>query len=89
MFGVGDGNRTRNVRSHSPVLCQLSYSNRRESIITTRAEGGSVLRQWIGTNEEFTRVVTTVWNQTAPLPAAAGSGLESVPPQQLQDKHNP
>jgi hypothetical protein len=28
MFGVGDGNRTRNVRSHSPVLCQLSYSHR-------------------------------------------------------------
>jgi hypothetical protein len=26
--GVGDGNRTRNVRSHSPVLCQLSYSHR-------------------------------------------------------------
>jgi hypothetical protein len=25
---VGDGNRTRNVRSHSPVLCQLSYSHR-------------------------------------------------------------
>ena len=27
-IGVGDGNRTRNVRSHSPVLCQLSYSHR-------------------------------------------------------------
>jgi hypothetical protein len=26
--GVGDGNRTRNRRSHSPVLCQLSYSHR-------------------------------------------------------------
>ena len=26
-LGVGDGNRTRNVRSHSPVLCQLSYSH--------------------------------------------------------------
>jgi hypothetical protein len=26
--GVGDGNRTRNNRSHSPVLCQLSYSHR-------------------------------------------------------------
>jgi hypothetical protein len=26
--GVGDGNRTHNVRSHSPVLCQLSYSHR-------------------------------------------------------------
>ncbi len=25
--GVGDGNRTHNVRSHSPVLCQLSYSH--------------------------------------------------------------
>jgi hypothetical protein len=25
MVGVGDGNRTHNVRSHSPVLCQLSY----------------------------------------------------------------
>ena len=25
--GVGDGNRTHNVRSHSPVLCQLSYTH--------------------------------------------------------------
>ena len=27
-IGVGNGNRTRNRRSHSPVLCQLSYSHR-------------------------------------------------------------
>src|ERR1700679_2771170 len=27
-LGVGNGNRTRNRRSHSPVLCQLSYSHR-------------------------------------------------------------
>jgi hypothetical protein len=27
-IGVGDGNRTRNIRSHSPVLCRLSYSHR-------------------------------------------------------------
>ena len=27
--GVGDGNRTRNRRSHSPMLYQLSYSHRR------------------------------------------------------------
>ena len=27
-FGVGNGNRTRNRWSHSPVLCQLSYSHR-------------------------------------------------------------
>ena len=26
--GVGNGNRTRNRWSHSPVLCQLSYSHR-------------------------------------------------------------
>jgi hypothetical protein len=32
-FGVGNGNRTRNRRSHSPVLCQLSYSHRRAFII--------------------------------------------------------
>lgn len=25
--GVGNGNRTRNRWSHSPVLCQLSYSH--------------------------------------------------------------
>ena len=31
--GVGNGNRTRNRRSHSPVLCQLSYSHRRTLII--------------------------------------------------------
>src|ERR1700756_1518946 len=31
--GVGNGNRTRNRRSHSPVLCQLSYSHRRNFII--------------------------------------------------------
>ena len=35
-YGVGDGNRTRNNRSHSPVLCQLSYSHRMLSIIHTR-----------------------------------------------------
>ena len=34
-FGVGNGNRTRNRRSHSPVLCQLSYSHRKKSIIAT------------------------------------------------------
>lgn len=37
--GVGDGNRTRNVRSHSPVLCQLSYSHRSSTIITTGMRG--------------------------------------------------
>ena len=31
---MGNGNRTRNRRSHSPVLCQLSYSHRNGSIIT-------------------------------------------------------
>src|SRR5437764_12672092 len=31
--GVGNGNRTRNRRSHSPVLCQLSYSHHRSFII--------------------------------------------------------
>src|SRR5450432_2931032 len=34
-FGVGNGNRTRNRRSHSPVLYQLSYSHRRLFIIAT------------------------------------------------------
>ena len=38
MVGVGDGNRTHNVRSHSPVLCQLSYSHRSLVIITSRVE---------------------------------------------------
>jgi hypothetical protein len=33
--GVGNGNRTRNRRSHSPVLCQLSYSHRKLLIIAT------------------------------------------------------
>src|SRR5581483_4932648 len=37
--GVGDGNRTRNVRSHSPVLCRLSYSHRFLLIIATWALG--------------------------------------------------
>src|SRR6202030_3294027 len=32
--GVGNGNRTRNRRSHSPVLCQLSYSHQNLLIIT-------------------------------------------------------
>src|SRR5437588_4473161 len=36
-IGVGNGNRTRNRRSHSPVLCQLSYSHRRNLIIASRA----------------------------------------------------
>jgi hypothetical protein len=35
MAGVGDGNRTHNVRSHSPVLCQLSYSHHILTIIAT------------------------------------------------------
>ena len=34
-IGVGNGNRTRNRRSHSPVLCQLSYSHRKLFIIAT------------------------------------------------------
>ena len=38
MVGVGDGNRTHNVRSHSPVLCRLSYSHRILSIIAIRVE---------------------------------------------------
>jgi hypothetical protein len=40
--GVGNGNRTRNRRSHSPVLCQLSYSHRRLFIIATA--GGMGIR---------------------------------------------
>jgi hypothetical protein len=38
--GVGNGNRTRNRRSHSPVLCQLSYSHRQRdySNCPTRVE---------------------------------------------------
>ena len=38
MVGVGDGNRTHNVRSHSPVLCRLSYSHRISLIIAIRLE---------------------------------------------------
>jgi hypothetical protein len=41
--GVGDGNRTRNVRSHSPVLCRLSYSHRVVGIIATSEEN---FRRW-------------------------------------------
>ena len=37
--GVGNGNRTRNRWSHSPVLCQLSYSHRRTLIIASSAGG--------------------------------------------------
>jgi len=37
--GVGDGNRTRNVRSHSPVLCRLSYSHHLPLIIATADDG--------------------------------------------------
>jgi hypothetical protein len=33
--GVGNGNRTRNRRSHSPVLYRLSYSHRKLLIIAT------------------------------------------------------
>ena len=32
--GVGNGNRTRNRRSHSPVLYQLSYSHRHADYTT-------------------------------------------------------
>jgi hypothetical protein len=35
---VGNGNRTRNRRSHSPVLCQLSYSHRNFLIIATKLQ---------------------------------------------------
>ena len=38
---MGDGNRTRNNRSHSPVLCQLSYSHRNPMIITILAESST------------------------------------------------
>jgi hypothetical protein len=29
LYGVDDGARTRDNRSHSPVLCQLSYTHRK------------------------------------------------------------
>ena len=38
-YGVGNGNRTRNRRSHSPVLCQLSYSHRNLVIIAMDCGG--------------------------------------------------
>lgn len=41
--GVGNGNRTRNRWSHSPVLCQLSYSHRRKLIIAS-VDGSRRLR---------------------------------------------
>ena len=40
-IGVGNGNRTRNRRSHSPVLCQLSYSHRNSAIIATGLRCGT------------------------------------------------
>jgi hypothetical protein len=49
-LGVGDGNRTRNVRSHSPVLCQLSYSHRILSIIATVA---TVERDKLGAAQDW------------------------------------
>jgi hypothetical protein len=33
---VGNGNRTRNRRSHSPVLYQLSYSHRQADYTTEK-----------------------------------------------------
>jgi hypothetical protein len=45
VVGVGDGNRTHNVRSHSPVLCQLSYTHRIEEGIRPIITGGF---SWIG-----------------------------------------
>ena len=35
---MGNGNRTRNRRSHSPVLCQLSYSHRQSDYTTARRD---------------------------------------------------
>ena len=46
-FGVGDGNRTRNVRSHSPVLCQVELLPPRVAIITTGGEN-CVGVGWLG-----------------------------------------
>ena len=46
--GVGDGNRTRNIRSHSPVLCRLSYSHHDFKIISTDA----ISRQATPTNRQ-------------------------------------
>ena len=37
---MGNGNRTRNRRSHSPVLCQLSYSHREKFIIARDSRVG-------------------------------------------------
>src|SRR5580704_518972 len=55
--GVGNGNRTRNRRSHSPVLYQLSYSHRHADYTTAipccqkgqaspSGDGGCFTRTW-------------------------------------------
>ena len=45
-IGVGDGDRTRDIRSHSPTLYQLSYSHHcgTSSVYAKSAEAESVLR---------------------------------------------
>jgi hypothetical protein len=45
-IGVGNGNRTRNRRSHSPVLCQLSYSHRNLMIIAIARTRGTARGEW-------------------------------------------
>jgi hypothetical protein len=49
--GVGNGNRTRNRRSHSPVLCQLSYSHRLLDY-TTASNRRPSFRQFVACKEE-------------------------------------
>jgi hypothetical protein len=71
--GVGNGNRTRNRRSHSPVLCQLSYSHRRNFIIATGGEKGrhrhrgEQPRRWSSRASPVAPVFAQDWTGEAPV----------------------
>src|SRR6202021_3527206 len=76
--GVGNGNRTRNRRSHSPVLCQLSYSHRRSHYTTALPEMSEPgVRRSAGfiSKQEFHRPVGAV---SLPGQEAAAPGTQKL-----------
>jgi hypothetical protein len=75
---VGNGNRTRNRRSHSPVLCQLSYSHRRSHYTTALPEMSEPgVRRSAGfiSKQEFHRPVGAV---SLPGQEAAAPGTQKL-----------
>src|SRR3984885_10898245 len=90
--GVGNGNRTRNRRSHSPVLCQLSYSHRHGDYTTAVRRCGGVCnreghdrfpfaqRQGIGCRHLASAALEAVVGAITPQPSNGNTRSETNKP---------